>query len=102
MIAVGQREELLAQARATLGKAEIAHAADLVGAVPLLDAARHNSRMPALMAVEVAQHRPELLYLPILASALGRVKHSCCQVEAAAGAMREHLRVVEDNIVAAA
>ena len=58
VVAVRQPEQLLAQLAAG-GQAKAADAADLVGPPALLDAALRHRGMPALMAVEIAQHSPD-------------------------------------------
>src|ERR1700752_2109853 len=57
LLKVRQREQLLAQLRAVF-EAEAGHTADLVRGLPTLDRTGRDRRMPAVVAVEVAQHRP--------------------------------------------
>src|SRR5262245_15714210 len=57
LLEVRQGQQLLAQLRAVL-QAKAAHATDLVGRRAALDRAGGDRRVPALVAVEVAQHRP--------------------------------------------
>jgi hypothetical protein len=58
--AVVERQQLLAQMRA-VGEAEIAHAADLVGRLAVLDTAFGDRGMPLVVRVEVADERPHVL-----------------------------------------
>src|SRR5262249_13290211 len=58
VVAVGKREQLLADVVAVLEE-KAAHAADLVGRLAGLDARLAHRRMPERMAVEVAQHFPD-------------------------------------------
>ena len=74
LLEVGQREQLLAQLRAVL-EAEAPHAADLVGRRAALDRARRDRRMPAVVAVEVAQHRPHPVDGCVDDGALHDVRH---------------------------
>ena len=55
---IGQRQQLLAQFGAVL-ELEASDAADLVGGLRALDRAGRDRRMPAVVAVEVAQHVPD-------------------------------------------
>ena len=55
---IGQRQQLLAQLRAVF-QLEAPHAADAVGGLRALDRAGGDRRMPAVMAVEIAQHIPD-------------------------------------------
>ena len=60
VLGVRQRQQLLADAVAVLQR-EAAHAADLVAALVAFDAARVDDVVPLVVAVEVAQHRPDAL-----------------------------------------
>src|SRR5439155_24723341 len=60
VLAVGERDQLLADAVA-VSEREAAHAADLVAALLALDPALGDDVVPAVVAVEVAQHRPDAL-----------------------------------------
>ena len=60
MLGVRQRNQLLADMSA-VAQAEIAHAAHLVGRFAVLDVGFGHRGMPAVMAVEVAQHFPDAL-----------------------------------------
>src|SRR5260221_2022879 len=55
---IGKRQQLLAQFRPVL-QLEPAHAADTVGGLGALDRAGGDRRMPAVVAVEIAQHIPD-------------------------------------------
>ena len=57
-VVVGEAEQLLAQPVA-IAQAEIAHAADLVGRLAILDAAFGDRRMPVRQSVEVANAGPD-------------------------------------------
>ena len=60
VFAVGERQQLLADPVAVL-QGEAAHAADLVAALVALDPALGDDVVPAVVAVEVAQHRPDAI-----------------------------------------
>jgi hypothetical protein len=60
VVAVGKREQLLANVVAVLER-EIAHAADTVGRFTVLDLGLRHRRVPLAVAVEVAQHLPDPL-----------------------------------------
>ena len=60
VVAVVQRQQLFADAVAVL-QVEVAHAAHLVAAFVALDAALVDNVVPLIMAVEVADHRPDAL-----------------------------------------
>src|SRR5687767_4994763 len=60
VVEVREREELLAD-HAAVAQAEVAHAADLVGGKPLLDARLGDERRPLRQAVEVAHVAPDLV-----------------------------------------
>ena len=60
VVVVREREKLLADVVAVLQR-EVAHAADLVGGLVVLDGRLGHDRMPGGMAVEVAQDRPDAL-----------------------------------------
>ena len=60
VVVVREREKLLADVVAVLQR-EVAHAADLVGRLVVLDGRFGHDRMPGGMAVEVAQDRPDAL-----------------------------------------
>ena len=60
VVVVREREKLLADVVAVLQR-EVAHAADLVGRLVVLDGQFGHDRMPGGMAVEVAQDGPDAL-----------------------------------------
>src|SRR6185436_10245192 len=60
VIAVGEREELLADVVAIL-EVEVAHAAHLIRRLAILDVRLAYRRVPGRVAVEVAQHFPDAL-----------------------------------------
>ena len=57
-IVVGEAKELLADSVA-IAQTEVAHAADLVGGLPALDAAFGDRRVPVRHAIEVAYASPD-------------------------------------------
>jgi hypothetical protein len=60
LLEVRQGQKLLAQLRAVAQK-EMPHTADFVGGLVAFDRALANGRMPAVVAVEVAQDRPDAI-----------------------------------------
>jgi len=54
----------------------MAHAADAIGALTALDGAGRNRGMPAIVAVEITQHRPDLVSWGVDDRALNHVRHA--------------------------
>ena len=71
---IGQRQQLLAQLGAVL-QYEPPHAADAVSGLGALDSAGRDRGMPAVMAIEIAQHVPDRAGRRIEDRALDDVRH---------------------------
>src|SRR6185437_13546326 len=74
LIEVGERQQLLAQLRA-VGELETADAADAIRALSALDDAGRDRGVPAVVAIEIAQHRPDPIAGSIDDRAFDHVRH---------------------------
>src|SRR5581483_11680137 len=70
----GERQQLLTQLGAIL-QLEPPDTADLVGGMRALDRRGRNRRMPAIMPVEIAQHRPRRIGRRVQDGAFDDMRH---------------------------